>query len=185
MQVILKEIKEPSESPSLLLDHIIKTIRLNPDETIEVKLTNTQRLIEEFNKVIANTIQIDNTIIDSLEDEYYSKWKGTVCDRYMTEYITSLKIIQTQKRIEWLKRNVQSVRNSIDTMTVSQCVQWQSSMSDLPDFLDEKDLEDIAYLSSKVTKKIKEQRISGVVEMFSALSDDEKKECLNILTGRK
>ena len=185
VQVILKEIKEPSESPSLLLDHIIKTIRLNPDETIKVKLTNTQRLIEEFNKVIANTIQIDNTIIDSLEDEYYSKWKGTICDRYMTEYITSLKSIQTQKRIEWLKRNVQSVRNSIDTMTVSQCVQWQSSMSDLPDFLDEKDLEDIAYLSSKVTKKIKEQRISGVVEMFSALSDDEKKECLNILTGRK
>lgn len=126
-------------------------------------------------------IQADNSIIEGLEKEYNSKWKGTVCDRYMIEYITSLKGIQSQKRNEWLRKNIQSVRDSLGTMTVSQCVQWQNTKAELPDFLTDEDMEEINALSILITEKIKTQKINGVVEMFTALSEEEKQECLRRL----
>ena len=181
IQQIVKEIEAPTESYTLLSEHITKAIRLNPDEKIVINLTNSLNLIEEFKKVRASIIQADNSIIESLEDEYNKKWKGTVCDRYMTEYITSLKGIQAQKRNEWLRKNVQSIRDSINTMTVSQCVQWQGSMSELPEFLTEMDLEEITALSSLITEKIKTQKINGIIELYAALSVEEKSECLRRL----
>ena len=146
-----------------------------------ITLTNTQNLIEEFNRVKASIIQADNSIIESLEEEYNSKWKGTVCDRYMAEYITYLKGIQTQKRNEWLRKNILNIRESIESMTVSQCVQWRGTKSELPDFLTDEDLEAINALSVLITEKIKTQKINGVVEMFTALSEDEKRECMRRL----
>lgn len=181
IQQILKEIEEPTESYTLLSEHITKAIRLNPDEKTVITLTNALNLIEEFNKVRKSIIQADNSIIEGLEEEYKSKWKGTVCDRYMTEYITSLKDVQSQKRNEWLRKNVQSVRDSIGTMTVSQCVQWQGTMSELPEFLTENDLADITKLSSMITEKIKTQKINGIIELYTALSVEEKSECLRRL----
>lgn len=47
----LNEIDAPSESASLLSEHIAKSIRLNPDEKTLIKLTNAQTLLEEFNKL--------------------------------------------------------------------------------------------------------------------------------------
>lgn len=68
-------------------------------------------------------------------------------------------------------------------MTISQCVQWQSTKSELPDFLTDHDFEEIHALSILVTEKIKTQRINGVVEMFAALSKEEQWECLRQLQG--
>ena len=185
IQQILKEIEEPTESYALLSEHISKAIRLNPDEKTVIALTNTLNLVEEFIKVKKSIIQADNSIIESLEEEYNNKWKGTVCDRYMTEYILSLKDIQAQKRNEWLRKNIQNIRDSIETMTVSQCVQWQGTMTELPDFLTEKDLEDITMLSSAITEKIKTQKINGIIELYAALSVEEKSECLRRLQDIK
>ena len=181
IQQILKEIEEPTESDTLLSEHITKAIRFSPNEKTVIILTNALNLIEEFNKVRKSIIQADNSIIEGLEEEYNSKWKGTVCDRYMTEYISSLNGIQAQKRNEWLRKNVQSVRDSIDTMTVSQCVQWQGTMLELPDFLTDSDLADITKLSSMITEKIKTQKINGILELYAALSAEEKSECLRRL----
>ena len=101
----------------------------------------------------------------------------------MTEYIASLKGIQAQKRNEWLRKNVQSVRDSIETMTVSQCVQWQGTMSELPEFLTDNDLADITNLSLMITEKIKTQKINGILELYVALSAEERAECLRRLQG--
>lgn len=185
IQQILKEIEEPTESYALLSEHISKAIRLNPDEKTVIALTSTLNLIEEFIKVKKSIIQADNSIIESLEEEYNNKWKGTVCDRYMTEYILSLKDIQAQKRNEWLRKNIQNIRDSIETMTVSQCVQWQGTMTELPEFLTENDLEVITLLSSAITEKIKTQKINGIIEMFVALTAEEKTECLRRLNNFK
>lgn len=175
---VLKEIENSSESYMILSEHITKSIRLNPDEKTVITLTNALNLIEELKRVKARVVRANNSIIESLEEEYTRKWKGTVCDRYMTEYITSLKDIQDQKRNEWLKKNVQSIRDSINTMTVSQCIQWQGIMSELPEFLTEKDLEEITNLSTIITDKIKTQKINGIIELYAALSTEEKAECL-------
>lgn len=181
IQQVLKEIKDPPRSPTLLLEHIVKAIRLNPDEKTVVILTNAQNLIEEYNRIRTSIIQPDNTTIDRLEADYHSRWKNTVCDNYMVEYITSLKESHSQKRNEWLRKNVMRVREDIETMTVSQCVQWQGAMTALPDFLTDKDLEEINALYGMITKKIKTQKINGIVEMFAALSDEEKRDCLRRL----
>lgn len=178
LQQTLNEINEPTDNSSHLLESITKLIRLCPDENTVITLKNAQRLIEEFNRVKANVIQINNSTIESLIEDYNSKWKGTVCDKYMSAYITSLKAIQTNKRNEWLRRNVLTARESIDAMTLAQCVQWQGTMSELPDFLTNDDLEEINALSVLVAGKIKAQKINGVVEMFTALSEEERREFL-------
>lgn len=181
IQQVLKEIETPTESYSLLSEHITKAIRINPDEKTLITLTNAQNLIEEFARVRSSIVQADNSIIENLEDEYNSKWKGTVCDRYMVEYIGSLKENQYQKRKEWLRKNVLNVKESISTMTISQCVQWQGIILELPEFLTDKDLEDITNLSSMITEKIKAQKIKGILELYAALSMEEKIECLRRL----
>lgn len=122
IQQVLKEIEAPTENCSLLSEHIAKAIRITPEEETLIKLTNAQSLIEDFNKVRASIVQVDNSMIESLEEEYRMKWKGTVCDRYMMDYIASLKDRQAQKRKDWLRKNVLNIRVSIDTMTISQCV---------------------------------------------------------------
>lgn len=178
IQQVLKEIEEPTESCYILSEHIAKAIRINPDEKTLIKLTNAQKLIEEFARVRSSIVQADNSIIENLEEEYTSKWKGTVCDRYMMEYIASLMGNQDQKRKEWLRKNVINVKESIAKMTISQCVQWQGIISELPNFLTDNDLEDITNLSSIITDKIKAQKINGIIELYAALSDEEKSECL-------
>lgn len=181
IQQILKEIEEHTENYMILSEHITKTIRINPDEKTMIILTKAQNLIDEFIKVKSNIVQADNSIIEDLEKDYTSKWKGTVCDQYMTEYIASLKENQAKKREEWLSKNVLNVKESIATMSISQCVQWQGMISKLPDFLMEKDLEDITILSSIITEKIKSQKINGIIELYVALSAEEKSECLRNL----
>ena len=181
IQQVLKEIKEPTESYTLLLEHIAKAIHINPDEKTLIILTNAQNLIEEFARIKSSIVQADNSMIENLEEEYKSKWKGTVCDRYMAEYLTSLKDTLAQKRKDWLSKNVLSIRKSISTMTISQCVQWQGTMLELPEFLTNKDLEDITNLSLMITEKIKAQKINGIIELYVALSDEERLECLHKL----
>ena len=66
----------------------------------------------------------------------------------------------------------------MDSLTVPQCVQWQTAVSVLPDYLTNADLEDVARLSLEISKRIKLHRINGVVDMFNALSEEERKECL-------
>ena len=181
IQQILQQLKEPTESSSLLSEHIAKSIRLNPDEETVIALKNAQNLIEEYNNIRSGIVQADNSVIEKLETDYNEKWKGTVCDKYMLEYITSLKRGISQKRSEWLRKNLLSVKESIGTMTVSQCVKWQGTMSELPEFLTENDLKELNDLSVLITEKIKMQKINGVVEMFAALSEEEKQECLRRL----
>ena len=178
---VLNELQEPIESPTLLSEHITKAIRLNPDEKTVIALTNAQNLIEEYNRLRSSIVQPDNSIIERLEADYSAKWKNTVCDKYMFEYIVSLKEIISQKRNEWLRKNVLNVRETIGSMTASQCVQWQGAMSELPKFLTDNDLKEINDLFVLITDKIKMQKINGVVEMFTALSDEEKRECLRQL----
>ncbi|EXM40287.1 hypothetical protein RASY3_09395 [Ruminococcus albus SY3] len=163
---------------SLLSEHIAKSILLNPEEKTLVKLTNALTLLEEFNKLKSTTMESDNSTIERLEYDYNSKWKGSVCDGYMSDYIESLKNAQSKKRTDWLRKNVSNIQVAIATMTIPQCVQWQNAMSDLPEFLTQNDLEEINDLSKQITEKIKTQKINGVIELFAALSAEEKKECL-------
>lgn len=178
IEKVLQEIKAPTESALHLSEQISKALMLHPDTDAVIILTDAQQLIEEFNALKSNTVQVDTSTIEMLESEYNSKWKGTVCDRYVKELIASIRDNLSKKRSDWLNKNVAGIKSSIDTMTVSQCVQWQGIISELPEFLTEDDLEEITSLSAIVTEKVKTQKINGIVEMFAALSDEEKAECL-------
>jgi hypothetical protein len=126
-------------------------------------------------------MNIDSNNISELETDYINRWKGTLCDNYMLFLIKSVKTKLSNRRDEWMRKNVIGVYTSIDTMTTAQCVKWQAIVSELPEFLEESDLAEITKLSETVREKIKSQRIQGVVEMFNALSNDEKIECLRII----
>lgn len=175
---VLNEIKNPTGDSTTLLNHIISAINLKPCENIMIELEKAKQLLDEFHHMRMN---IDSNNISELETDYINRWKGTLCDNYMLSLIKSVKTKLSNRRDEWMRKNVIGVYTSIDTMTTAQCVKWQAIVSELPEFLEESDLAEITKLSETVREKIKSQRIQGVVEMFNALSNDEKIECLRIL----
>ena len=74
---------------------------------------------------------------------------------------------------------IQALCNFINSQP--RTIQWQGVTSELPYYLNDEDLVQVTDLAASVTEKIKSQRINGVIEMFSALTDEEKQECLRRL----
>ena len=135
-------------------------------------------LIEEFHVLKAEKTVVNYSTVSELENALISKWNGTVCESYVQEFIAFQKKQLEDRRAEWMNKNVKEVILKIDSLTVPQCIQWQTAVSVLPDYLTNGDLEDVEKLSSEISRRIKLHRINGVVDMFNALSDDERKECL-------
>ena len=138
-------------------------------------------LIEEFHTLKSRYSDVTPFAISELENELLTKWKGTVCEGYVQEFILTKKKLLDDRRTGWMRKNVSDVIIRIDTMTVAQCIQWQTATSNLPDYLTPPDLEEVSGLSAEIAKRIKAHKINGVVNMFQALSEDEKKECLQRL----
>lgn len=183
---VLSEISAPTITSTSLQQRINNVINLHPDESSMIILKNASQLLEEYHNIHLKVVAtLDMHFIDECEAEYHSKWCGTVCDKFFKEWIESLKSELNLKRQKWMESNVVSICNELDRMTVAQCVQWQSTVSELPTYLNENDINRITLLSEQVIEKIKLQKINGVVELFESLSDAEKQECLRILTQSK
>ena len=178
---VLNEIQTQNIDETSLAERINKAINMLPDEESLLKLQKAKQLLEEYRHMKLNAASKE---IVEIELDYQEKWRGTLCERYVLNLIKTLKNNINLKRNEWMRRNVIDIRLSIESMTVAQCLKWQSSVSELPDYLDENDLDELTALSQLITEKIKSQRIQGVVEMFNSLSSDEKEECLRLLNEK-
>ena len=174
----LSEIKKPTLDSAKLHEQIRKAISLIPEEETTVVLKKAMLLIEEFHVLKAEKTVVNYSTVSELENALISKWNGTVCESYVQEFIAFQKKQLEDRRAEWMNKNVKEVILKIDSLTVPQCIQWQTAVSVLPDYLTNGDLEDVEKLSSEISRRIKLHRINGVVDMFNALSDDERKECL-------
>lgn len=178
---VLAEIAHPSRTSVQLGEMIDKTLRLYPDEAASLKMTSAKQLIEEYHGLKSSIVLTDPNAIMRLTEEYGQKWQGTVCDRYVQELIRSVKDTIEASRRQWMQKNVSLVQQNLESLTVAQCIQWQGVTSELPYYLNDEDLVQVTTLAASVTEKIKSQRINGVIEMFSALTDEEKQECLRRL----
>lgn len=182
---VITEINNPSISISQLQERINKAILLQPDdEKSIIILKNAFNNIEDYLKYKSNFVSFDSISLSEIEREYEDKWISTVCNKYMKEWMNTIKTQIDSNRRNWMSKNVSEIRDSIDRMTIPQCIQWQTSVLEIPDYLSESDLNEVNELSRMVTQKVKAQRINGVIEMFKALSDEEKKECLNLLINQ-
>ena len=168
-----------------LLERIKKALNAKPEEKIRIKLSESAQLLEEYHSVKTKMLNADLRTISELEIEYDAKWKNTVCAGYVSECIESSKNKIQRMRTKWIEKNVTDVLSNINSLSVTQCIQWQKIVSEVPEYLTESDLNLISSLSVKIAEIIKSQRINGVVEMFNTLTDEEKSECLHILIGRQ
>lgn len=178
---VLSELQNPQLDETSMAERINKAISLSPDEESLLKLQKAKQLLEEYRHMKLNFAAKE---IAELELDYKEKWQGTLCDSYVLNLIKTLKDNMSLKRNEWMRRNVIDIRVNIESMTVAQCLKWQSSVSELPDYLEESDLNELTELNRLITEKVKSQRIQGVVEMFNSLSSDEKAECLRMLNKK-
>lgn len=182
ISMVLSEIKNPTVDITRLSEYINNAIRLSPDDDIFMKLKQSGQLLEEFRIMKFESASKD---IHEIELDYNERWKGTVCEGYALELINSLKEKISLKRTEWMRRNVTEIHENLSYMSMAQCIKWQSLISELPDYLEDSDLDNVMKLSDLITEKIKSQKIQGVVEMFNALSEHEREECLSILLNKK
>ena len=182
---VLKQIERPDIDSAALLERIKKALNAKPEEKIRIKLSESAQLLEEYHSVKTKMLNADLRTISELEIEYNAKWKNTVCAEYVLECIESYKNKIQRMRTRWIEKNVNDVLSGIDSLSVTQCIQWQKIVSEVPEYLTESDLSLISSLSVKIAEIIKSQRINGVVEMFNTLTDEEKSECLHILIGKQ
>ena len=155
-----------------------------PEEEPAVVLKKAMLLIEEFHVLKSEKTIVNYSTVSELENEMISKWNGTVCESYVQEFIEFQKKQLEDRRTKWMNKNVKEVIFKLDSLTVPQCIQWQTAVSVLPDYLSDADLEDVENLSSEISKRIKLHRINGVVDMFNALSEEEQKDCLQKILER-
>lgn len=184
IQSTLSEIKKPTLDSAQLHEQIRKAISLMPEEEAAVVLKKAMLLIEEFHILKSEKTIVNYSTVSELENELISKWNGTVCESYVRELIEFQKKQLEDRRAEWMKKNVKEVILKIDSLNVPQCIQWQTAVSVLPDYLTDKDLEDVANLSSEISKRIRLHRINGVIDMFIALSEEEQKDCLQRILAK-
>lgn len=175
---VLNEIKNPKIDETSMTERINKAISLLPDEETLLELQKAKQLLDEYLHIKTSYATKE---ISEIELDYKEKWQGTVCDVYVLNFIKILKDNIALKRNEWMRRNIIDIRKNIDSMTVAQCLKWQSTVSELPDYLEESELDELTALTQLITEKIKSQKIQGVIEMFNSLSGDEKTECLKLL----
>lgn len=178
---VLSELKNPPSDITVLIEHISNAISMNPDESSLLELRKAKHLLDEFCQMKMSSA---SKSLAEIEFEYKEKWQGTLCDGYASALIASIKDNLNSKRNEWMKKNVSDILENTSSMSVAQCLRWQSIVSELPDYLEEEDLKKITSLTNIITAIIKSQKIQGVVELFSALSSEEKIECLKMLNEK-
>lgn len=123
--------------------------------------------------------------INKMKLEYETRWKNTVCDRFMKDKISEAEQTLERMRSSWMNRYVYSVVLRLSEMSLEQCQQWKTSVGELPDYLSEDNLKEFSQLTEQITEKLKAYKINGVVELFKSLTSEEQKRCLEILSRIK
>ena len=100
----LSEIKKTTLDSTKLHEQIRKAILLMPDEETVIVLKNAMILIEEFYALKSRQNSVSHSTISELENEFISKWKGSVCEGYVQDLIVSKKKQLDRKRADWMKK---------------------------------------------------------------------------------
>lgn len=181
---LVEELSDPTCSLPELKEKIDICLKIKPSEKYSRVLVSASNLLDEFKRV-SSSIQSNNIAqsINKLKLEYETRWKGTVCEKFMKDKISEAEQTLERMRNGWMNRFVYSVVSRLSEMTLGQCQQWRTSVGEIPDYLSEDNLREFAQLSEKITEKLKIYKINGVVELYKSLNSDEKKRCLEILRG--
>ena len=180
---LIEEFSDPTCSLVELKEKISTCLKTKPSEKYSKELASASNLLDEFIRA-SSTLQ-SNSIsqsINTMKLEYETRWKGTVCDKYMRYRISEAEETLERMRNGWMNRFVYSVVSRLSEMTVGQCQQWRTSVGEIPDYLSEDNLREFAQLSERITEILKVYKINGVVELYRSLTSDEKKRCLDILS---
>ena len=153
------------------------------DEANEILASDLPSNISEPVQSISDTIlcfRNKSNEIDSVED-FLFEFSGTICEAESLKIAAKIKAQNDEKRRAWIDINITQILPSITSMTASQCMSCQRNLSDIPDYLQHSDYDEIEKAREALQSRLKELKILGVLELYSALSDDEKSECLKRL----
>ncbi len=183
---MINELIEMISSGSIDIDAISSEINrikaFKPNEEIISKLDSTLFLIDEFKRLIQKS-EVTKKYVSELTDDYNKRWIHTVCGAAMLEHIKSLNKAIAEKRQIWFDENLANMAYKVETMSAAECVQWQNRCAEYPDFLGDKDIAMLHSAQNIVNDRLKSLKIHGVVEMFNELSEEEKRECLGIISN--
>lgn len=164
-----------------LCSEINRIKALKPNDDIIIKLDNTLALIDEFKRIIQKS-EASPKCVSELTNDYNNRWIHTVCGNVMLLHIEGLNQAIEEKRQLWINENLRNIEIQAETMSASECIQWQNKCTDCPDFLNDDDINALNNAQKVINERLKSLKIHGVVEMFNELSADEKKACLEMLS---
>ncbi len=182
------ELNSVKEANNLLID--IKTL-------LEKKLRENDRLdIQETGEIIQNLLNDlkDIDILDSLKDRIKeaeilkAKYQEYEEDQILSTisiiqgYINDLNEKIENLNIKWISKNLSFEKSIIDTWNSDECFSWIRSTRGLPEYLTDKTIQAYEEIKSLVELQINRLNIESIVNIFKDLSNDKKKECINILS---
>ncbi len=146
------------------------------DPTTTGHLENIHKSLEDLenklNKIPLNVDEIDQLIQRQVCENVY--------DQVYKKILLENKKKAEEKEEEWIENTVECAE--CDEITdAQQCVFWLEKLRNAPSFISKKGLNRTQNAITHIEKQLHKCRVQGVLSLYYALTEDEKKEFLKII----
>lgn len=173
---VIRKIKE-NESPDLLDELKTQARNLLSEKLPESYCTRLQNAI---NAIIAAEKVISGLSLERDDNERLLIAKSTtesLCRKTLEKAIKRRLDEISEKEKVWVHTFLFYKDADIRAFSATRCTSWLQETAVLPSFLSEKSIAKFNELRDAIEKQLHDQKVSGVIALFSGLTPDEKAEC--------
>lgn len=156
---------------------LIKNLKtLQFDESSEQALLECKKRVEE-------RLAILDTIPESLDNLYEMQKNVSNMDFVVASEIRKRIKDGEESQKEWLQTYISPYESSLDEMTASDCTDWIRRAESVPERYSNEVKKRHAAIKNRIMNQLHKCRVDGVISMYLSLTQDEKKQCMEILNN--
>lgn len=180
----IKSSEEAEEIKSLIHDLLEKGIRHDEKEYIEIIGRVLTSCLSDLNDIRAN-VELSHRIgrIEELKHKYDEYSEDVNLSDMLNNCILDVKVEIEKENNYWMDNNVVDLKNVANNWKAQKCQTYLAKTEVLPEFLTDSNVSNINVNRERIIDKLKELRIDSVVELFKALNETEKQECIKQLSS--
>ena len=162
-----------------LRKRMVDVLALKLDADTESEINDELERVDKFLELRSTEFKTRAELEQLHED--IMRFEGTYLEKLAHDLYLRGESKMDNEEGRWLDRNVERVLPKIIEMKADKCMLWKNDTRRLPGFLSEKGRERYLEAAKLVDLRLRACRIDGIVEMFRALREAEKDECMERL----
>ncbi|MFJ8236352.1 hypothetical protein ACIQ34_11460 [Ureibacillus sp. NPDC094379] len=156
-----------------------KDIKENDREGIEEAANHVQNFINDLDSIKSkqdNRFEV-NQEFQFLKDKWVDIESEVDFMNIIENYQQEIDMRLNQKEVDWLKR-FEFTEQDLTKWTAEQCTAWLGKVNNVPNYLTDKNLQNLSDLKVKVQTRMKDLSIEAVISLFNNLTSEEKIEAI-------